>query len=61
MLLVTLAVVVLLAARLREALRAHELSFATRWCSATASSAPPSRARFILADGRPALLRILSS
>jgi hypothetical protein len=87
---VTFAVVVLLTAKLREALRAHELSFAAlekldapayvidlqrdevllgnrefRAAFQGRSAAelvryPAHEARFILADGRPALLRILS-
>jgi len=87
---IAFAIVVLLSARLREALRAHELSFAMlekldapayvvdlqrdevllgnrefRAAFEGASAAelarrPAREARFILADGRPALLRILS-
>ena len=87
---VTFAVVVLLTAKLREALRAHELSFAMLekldapayivelqrdevllgnrqfraafpGRSATELARYPGHeARFVLADGRPALLRILS-
>jgi len=86
---VTFAVVVLLTARLREALRAHEVSFAMlekldapayilelqcdevllgnrefrgRFQGASAGELaryPAREARFVLADGRPALLRIL--
>lgn len=88
---VTFAVVVLLTSRLREALRAHELSFAMlekldapayvvdlqsgevllgnrqfRAACASRDAAelarqPAREARFILADGRPALLRILAA
>jgi len=87
---VTFAVVVLLTSRLREALRAHELSFAMLEkldapayivepqgdevllgnrqfrrafqgrSAAELARYPAHEARFILADGRPALLRILS-
>ena len=87
---VTFAVVVLLTSRLREALRAHELSFAmlekldapayivelqrdevllgnrqfraafSGRSAAELARYPAHEARFILADGRPALLRILS-
>jgi hypothetical protein len=87
---VTFAVVVLLSAKLREALRAHELSFAMLEkldapayivelqgdkvllgnrefhgtfqgrSAAELARYPAHEARFSLADGRPALLRILS-
>ncbi|HET7363054.1 MAG TPA: hypothetical protein VFJ70_05705 [Burkholderiales bacterium] len=87
---ITFAVVVLLTAKLREALRAHELSFAMlekldapayvvdlqrdevllgnrqfraafqERSAAELARYPAHEARFILADGRPALLRILS-
>jgi hypothetical protein len=87
---VTFAVVVLLTAKLREAVRAHELSFAVLEkldapayvidlqhdevllgnrefratfqgrSAAELARYPAHEARFILADGRPALLRILS-
>lgn len=87
---VTFAVVVLLTSRLREALRAHELSFAmlekldapayivelqrdevllgnrqfraafSGRSAAELARYPAQEARFVLADGRPALLRILS-
>jgi hypothetical protein len=87
---VTFAVVVLLTARLREALRAHQLSFAmlekldapayivelqrdevllgnrqfraafSGRSAAELARYPAQEARFVLADGRPALLRILS-
>ena len=87
---VTFAVVVLLTSRLREALRAHELSVAmleqldapayivelqrdevllgnrqfraafSGRSAAELARYPAHEARFVLADGRPALLRILS-
>jgi len=87
---VTFAVVVLLTSRLREALRAHELSMAllekldapayvvdlqtdevllgnrefraafSERSAGELARHPAHEARFILADGRPALLRILS-